>query len=246
LVCSAADDPGAWLSSYGGTAPILERHGVRLGMADLRAAEDGVEALLDDLALGALPRPSVGIDGWSDAPIDELVLHIVAEHHGYMRAELARLARLARLLTTSLPASAVLDGLQSAINLLRQTWLAHLVREESELFPHCLELTRWRRDDGRDRLERLLDASHHMTHDHRELSGLDGRVLERVTTLERSGQAGHAVLTALRNLLQAMAADRLAHTSKEDDILVPAVLFAQEMLRAESERSRSSRRSALR
>jgi regulator of cell morphogenesis and NO signaling len=98
---------------------------------------DEVQAALDSAATTADPSP---VD-WSQAPLQELIEHIVAKHHSYVKAELPRLATLARkVVNRHGDTQAHLPALQNAIAQLDEELTRHLAKEENVLFPYVAAL----------------------------------------------------------------------------------------------------------
>jgi regulator of cell morphogenesis and NO signaling len=98
---------------------------------------DAVLAALDSAATTAEPSP---VD-WSQAPLQELIEHIVAKHHSYVKAELPRLATLAqKVVNRHGDTQAHLPALQKAIAQLDEELTHHLAKEENVLFPYIAAL----------------------------------------------------------------------------------------------------------
>ena len=73
---------------------------------------------------------------WSGSPLSHLTRHLIAQHHHFVRDELARIAsRLMDLCTPRSPATNDLLALRVEFARLSETVLAHLHREEATVFP---------------------------------------------------------------------------------------------------------------
>lgn len=78
---------------------------------------------------------------WAGAPLHELIDHIVATHHSYVKAELPRLAVLAqRVVNRHGDTQPHLLALQKAIAQLDDELTYHLAKEENVLFPYVAAL----------------------------------------------------------------------------------------------------------
>ncbi len=73
---------------------------------------------------------------WLEKSLSELILHIVSEHHGFLRTELPRLQALAEKVVQVHGARFPhLDGLQQILAGFREEIESHLDKEEQILFP---------------------------------------------------------------------------------------------------------------
>ncbi len=115
----------------GGRKPLAEACAAR------DVSVDAVLAALDYAATAAEPSP---VD-WSQTPLQDLIEHIVAKHHSYVKAELPRLAALAqKVVNRHGDTQAHLPALQNAIAQLDQELTHHLAKEENVLFPYIVTL----------------------------------------------------------------------------------------------------------
>ena len=124
-------------------ARVFEKYGIDYccgGKVALGAAcgERGIVLgqLVQELDRAAAPSTGAERD-WQTAPLNELIDHILARHHAYLKAELPRLARLIEKVTKAHGAkhSDSLVPLGETFNALRQELDAHLMKEEVVLFP---------------------------------------------------------------------------------------------------------------
>jgi regulator of cell morphogenesis and NO signaling len=115
----------------GGRKPLTEACGERnLQVADVVAA-------LESAAKIANPA---GTD-WSKAPMRQLIGHIVATHHEYVKNELPRLAMLAeRVVNRHGDTQAHLPQLKAVLAQLDEELTHHLAKEEHVLFPYITKL----------------------------------------------------------------------------------------------------------
>lgn len=247
---SAVDPVVGLLAQYPEVRPVLADAGLVPVANDDETLEEAcakqgaaVDEVLWQCAIAAQAAPPPDDEDWTNATIDELVGHIVTVHHAYMRAELGRLVVLVDGLAQRAPEPAPrLGALQAAVTYFHQRWTSHLDREEQDLFPLCQRMESARTQGELIQLEDRLVGLRELSHDHDEIVLLEERLRGRIEAAcddlpERLADLRRVIET----LVDGLRADTLAHARKEDDILLPAVFFAQEMLRADSERLRVPR-----
>ncbi len=202
-------------------ARVLERLGLDYccgGRRSLReaCAERGLDAGTVSVFLEHELDP-VGLEGrdWRSAPLADLCVHIVEEHHGRLRWELPRLCELAeRAASTHGEAQPQLHELRDELERLRVELEAHIAEEERELFPILAA------DGVLDpaQLERLL-------HDHDET----GERLRRLRELSGDYATEQALCATHLTLLQGLHGlelDLHQHVHEENNILFPRALAA--------------------
>jgi regulator of cell morphogenesis and NO signaling len=115
----------------GGRKPLAEACGDRkLSVGEVMAALD---------AATKAEAPS-GFD-WAQASLEQLIKHIVATHHAYVKRELPRLAALAQKVVDRHGATqAHLPALQNVLAQLDEELIHHLGKEEHVLFPYIADL----------------------------------------------------------------------------------------------------------
>ncbi len=98
---------------------------------------DDVVSALDSAAQSAAPA---GTD-WAQASLRQLVAHIVATHHEYVKSELPRLAMLAeKVVNRHGDTQAHLPVLKNVLAQLDEELIHHLGKEEHILFPYITKL----------------------------------------------------------------------------------------------------------
>jgi regulator of cell morphogenesis and NO signaling len=128
---------------------VFEHYGIdyccggRKPLAEACAASgtevDAVIAALESAA--GIPAPTA--EDWSRRSMEDLVAHIVATHHAYVKRELPRLAVLAqKVVNRHGAARAELPAIQSALSKLDEELTQHLAKEEAILFPYIVQLER--------------------------------------------------------------------------------------------------------
>jgi iron-sulfur cluster repair protein YtfE (RIC family) len=180
-----------------------------------------------ELARAAQPPPTRAGDDLASASLTELVDHLLRHHHHPLRCELNRVSLLIRQLTRVHPHQRDIQALASGFALLRDSLLVHLLQEELEAFPLCVELESRRHDVRSGCDPAMAEPLHFMAAGHLET----GDDLERLCQLAR-----RAVLTndpdveLVIRALMAMEQDLRVHTAIENEILLPAGLFICELL----------------
>ncbi len=80
---------------------------------------------------------------WSEASLESLIMHIVSQHHEYVKKELPRLDTLAQKVVAKHGSLHVeLPEIQFALQALDQDLSQHLMKEEQVLFPYIANLER--------------------------------------------------------------------------------------------------------
>ena len=175
-------------------------------------------ALLGELARACRLRPTSddGTD-WSQLGMSELIAHILATHHPYLWAELGRFQLLIAQLAPG-------SGLEGRITLWCDDLRAHMEHEEDELFPLCLRLEQ---DHGETAPDPELPL-HGMYRGHSDASSELRAISEGVASLTENAADGSP--DALARLTFAdLITDLHQHVELEDGVLLPAVLFNQEL-----------------
>lgn len=191
-----------------------------------RVEVDAVIAALEAAAVS--PAPTT--EDWSKKSMEELVNHIIATHHAYVKSELPRLATLAKKVVSRHGAiRPELLQLQSALATLGEELTQHLAKEEAILFPYIVQLERALRD-GRSEpdacfgtvanpiamMMREHDAAGSLLAEMRRLSG-------NFTTPEGACPTYHAYYDGLREF----EVDLHQHIHLENNILFPRAIEAQ-------------------
>jgi regulator of cell morphogenesis and NO signaling len=97
-----------------------------------------LEALLDKLAAS---KPESEEHDWKTAPLNDLIVYIVARHHAYLKSELPRIVDLfAKVLRAHGEREPRLAEVSEVFEVLKEELDAHLMREEMILFPAIVKL----------------------------------------------------------------------------------------------------------
>lgn len=115
----------------GGRKPLAE------ACAERHIAVDNVVAALEAAAGDNAPLPA----DWTQAPLGNLIEHIVATHHAYVKSELPRLAVLAqKVVNRHGDTQAHLPAMQKVLAELDEELIHHLGKEEHVLFPYISKM----------------------------------------------------------------------------------------------------------
>ena len=162
---------------------------------------------------------------WSQAPLSELIHHIVSTHHEYLKAELPALdARLARVIQAHGAAHGdMLKSLQWVFNGVRDELLTHLRKEEVILFPAIEEAER-AREEGRSPAPLpfgSLDNPIRMMMLEHDNAGEALSQMRNITGSYTLPADACGTFRALYSGLQEMEADLHQHIHLENNILFP-------------------------
>ncbi|OPZ82800.1 MAG: Iron-sulfur cluster repair protein YtfE [bacterium ADurb.Bin429] len=156
---------------------------------------------------------------WSDAPIEELIDHIIATHHTYMHRELPRLEGIMALVgRVHGPAHGdVLEPLAEAFTSLKTELEAHLIKEEEVVFPAIARVVGGQRDESAVSGARELEDEH-------EAAGALLHEMHRLTDDFAVPDGVCATYEALYHDLQALEQDIHRHIHLENNVLFPRLL----------------------
>jgi len=117
----------------GGRKPLAEA--CAAGNIELNTVVSALES--------AAVAPAAIAANWQQSPMAELVAHIVATHHTYVKSELPRLAMLAqKVVNRHGDTKPELPQIQAALAALDEELTQHLAKEEAILFPFIVKLER--------------------------------------------------------------------------------------------------------
>ncbi len=139
-----------------GTIRVFQRHGIDFCCGGKRplaeaCAEHGVDfALLRDELAAAAAGPQDDDRAWDEAPLAELVDHIVVRFHDKLREDLPRLAAMADRVVEVHGAKhpETLPAVARTFHALRSELELHTMKEERVLFPYVREMEQVEARDG--------------------------------------------------------------------------------------------------
>jgi regulator of cell morphogenesis and NO signaling len=212
---------------------VFEHYGIdyccggRKPLAEACAASQvEVDAVISALEAAATAGAPVAED-WPQRSMDELVGHIVATHHAYVKRELPRLAVLAQKVVNRHGARrAELPAIQTALTSLDEELTLHLAKEETILFPHIVKLERSRTSGAAMPSACFGTVAHPiqmMTQEHDAAGTLLAemrRLSQNFTTPEDACPTYHAFYDGLKEFEQ----DLHQHIHLENNILFPRAI----------------------
>jgi len=164
---------------------------------------------------------------WNEAPIEELVAHILDTHHAYLVAELGPLGALvAKVARAHGDAHPELAEIEQTFLAIESELREHMPKEEIVLFPACLELAA-----GGDVPLDIAAPIAVMVAEHADV----GAELTRLRTLTRDYEVPGDACNSYRAMLDRLAtleADTHRHIHEENNILFPRALRLAEERRA--------------
>jgi iron-sulfur cluster repair protein YtfE (RIC family) len=213
--------------------------GVGFSLGEWSTAPAWAALTLARAARPPLP-PSVPEQDWTMATIPELIADIVTAYHIPLRHELERMMIIIDHLAV-VHQHAVFTALRTVYQDFNDQLSLHLDQEESDLFPLCIELEEAL--SGRQAWEErdLTSLVRFTWHGHADYESGLVRImdlLEAATSITGSRDPDIAVF---REGLKAMARDMAIHTAKEAELLLPAAIFSEELLRSRPSTERIQR-----
>jgi regulator of cell morphogenesis and NO signaling len=132
-------------SATPGVARVFERFGIDYccgGERSLAQACSAAKVNLREVEEAfKKPQPPSGDCDWQEATLAELVKHIVAKHHEYVRQEIQRMIPLfAKVAGAHGKKHPELEKIQSSFQALAEELTTHTMKEERMLFPYIAQL----------------------------------------------------------------------------------------------------------
>jgi regulator of cell morphogenesis and NO signaling len=226
---------------YPQTRQVFEKHGIDCCCGggrrlDVAASERGiaVSELLADLQ-AALNGPSAAhgpvAKDWSDAPLRELVDHILRVHHAYLREALPRVSGLLQKVSHAHDKrhGKMLGGVQRQFAMLTEELTDHMMKEEMVLFPHVVAAEAHRQGNGLPLAACFSSVSfpiRQMESEH-EAAGNALRAIREATGGYILPPDCCPTFRALYDELQQLEADLHEHVHLENNILFPRAIAAE-------------------
>lgn len=226
---------GRLVAEQPGRAEVLDRYGIDYCCGGKRPLERAcrekaldIEAVVWDLAVADAQADSVETFDAMRATMAELVDHIVATHHKYLRRELPRLAAHMSKVATVHEAHPELIEARDVFAGLKEELEAHMLKEEEVLFPMIKQL------EGATVLPqlpcgRVIRPIVVMEHEHAEA----GAALARLRALTDGYTPPDWACATYRALLAGLArleSDLHRHIHEENNILFPRACDAEAAL----------------
>jgi regulator of cell morphogenesis and NO signaling len=185
-----------------------------------------------------LPRTSAAtarrhhdVSPWPEAPLPDLVSHIVNEHHRFAFRQVKRLERLlAQVVDQQAREHPQLIELQVLFLALSDTLTAHMIREEQMLFPYILQL-----EEAVEQGERLARPVFGSVRDPIDVFMVEHEGMKAaLKKIRAAGEAysllfleGSASWKALARGLKALAQSLDRHVELEDTVLFPRAVSVE-------------------
>ena len=214
-----------------GTIRVFQQHGIDFccqGGRPLAAAceEKGIafETLRDELAAAAA-GPAGETRDWDEAPLGELIDHILDRYHQRLREDLPRLdAMAAKVLSVhGEKHPETLPALAATVQALRAELESHMLKEEQVLFPAVRAL-----EEGGGAPAPWLSAPIAMMEDEHDVAA---RALAELRRLTGAFQPPAGACTTFRGLYHGLAeleSDTHRHIHLENNVLFPRAARLEE------------------
>ena len=207
----------------GGRRSVAEA--CRTAAVSPEAVEDALQALSDSTAAGP--------DAAADWPLDRLIDHIVATHHGYVRTALPAITGfLAKLVSVHGERHPELARVARGFDKLRQDFEQHLVKEERVLFPYIRTLAvdpRGPEPRHQSPFGSVENPIRMMEREHRDAAD-DLREIRELTNGYTAPEDGCATYRACMNELARFESDLHRHVHLENNVLFPRAVTLEASL----------------
>ena len=215
---------GQIVAEFPRTAPVFETYGIDYccggkvtlnfhfakGKLDPQAVLAALEA--------AVAAPAEPTTNWAEAPLPELVAHILDTHHAYLEAAMPRLSRLAnKVARVHGDHHPELRELARVYAGFAEEMTTHMRKEESILFPAILRLCAGAGDFPVDRPIHVMEAEH-------EAAGADLARMRELTGDYTPPEDACGSYRALFAGLAELETDTFRHVHKENSILFPRAI----------------------
>ncbi|HXP91490.1 MAG TPA: iron-sulfur cluster repair di-iron protein [Fibrobacteria bacterium] len=215
---------------------VFERHGIDYCCGGKRSIGSAAsEANIDlDALIAELERdPGSPVDrDWQNATVAEIVRHVLAEHHAWLRENLPRISALTEKVAQvhGAHAPSVVE-LRDAFEAVRADLEPHLEKEERVLFPAALRLE----ETGEVSLgchaqigASLEPPMARMEEEHREVGALLAKIKDLTDDFRPPPQACNT-WRACYDALSELDSNTRAHIHLENEALHPRIRALQEM-----------------
>jgi regulator of cell morphogenesis and NO signaling len=177
-------------------------------------------------------RPDAGRD-WAGVPLTELMEHIVAWHHGFLRAELPWAGVMARRVNQKHGSEhEFLRSLETAVLALREELETHLMKEERILFPYIASMEAAASGGphpGPSCFGTVANPIRMMEFEH-DSARETLQILRSLTSDYRTPPGSCVSFRVLYGSLMAIEEDLHVHIALENEVLHPAALELERRL----------------
>lgn len=200
-----------------------------LGEACRKSGLD-LDRILEALVCADVKHSKSDNEDFGTMPLDQLVDHIVARHHAFLRRELPRLNQLARkVATVHGEKEPHLMQVAETLQVLTQELECHMKKEETILFPVIRVMAQ---SEGLPPMPfgTLANPIHAMEAEHDEAGGGLGRMAELTNDFTPPDWACNTYRALLDGLYE-LEQDLHQHIHKENNILFPKALGEEQRRR---------------
>jgi regulator of cell morphogenesis and NO signaling len=187
-----------------------------------------VDAVLAALTAAENSRAETQTTNWSEAPLADLMAHIMNKHHAYVRQELPRLGALAtKVATKHGPNHPETTQVQEIFEALSDELTTHLMKEEQVLFPYVERMEEAvieKRPNAQSSCFGTVQNPVRMMEMEHDSAGEALRELRKVTNDYRAPQDACMSFQALYKGLEEFEADLHQHIHLENNILFPRAI----------------------
>ncbi|WP_306590136.1 iron-sulfur cluster repair di-iron protein [Geothrix sp. 21YS21S-4] len=195
-----------------------------------RAAGQAPEAVLKGLEALELPMAGVpSLRDWKAASLTDLIGHIIATHHEYLRTELPRLdVLMAKVLAVHQERHPELARVGEIFRALAGDLMPHLIKEEQILFPYIQRMEKG--EAGSSCFGSVQSPIRVMEMEHEAVGGLLAELRE-LTSAYAVPADGCATFRALYDGLETLERDLHLHIYLENQVLHPRAAALEAELR---------------
>ena len=179
-------------------------------------------------------KESLEKEQFSNWPLDQLIDHIVEEHHGYVKRAIGDLEQyLGKVVKVHGQHNPELHAILENFNLIRMELLAHMQKEEMVLFPYIKKMVASRKD-GVSLPPPMFGAVQNpiqlMEEEHEEAGGLMKKINSLSSNYTPPEHACNTYMVSFK-LLEEFENDLHMHIHLENNILFPkAIVMEKELL----------------
>jgi regulator of cell morphogenesis and NO signaling len=187
-----------------------------------------VDAVLTALTAAENSRAETQTTNWSEAPLADLMAHIMNKHHAYVRQELPRLGALAtKVATKHGPNHPETTQVQEICEALSDELTTHLMKEEQVLFPYVERMEEAvieKRPNAQSSCFGTVQNPVRMMMMEHDSAGEALRQLRALTNDYKAPQDACMSFQALYKGLEEFEADLHQHIHLENNILFPRAI----------------------
>lgn len=225
------DKIGSIVVVFPGASNILKKYGIDFCCGGGRPLAKAIEEKsldqeqvlreLNEAYEAAVLRTQDNNRDWRQAPMSELIDHIVQKHHGFLNQELPVISEfVTKVLRVHGVHHGNLAGLHRAFHALKTELEQHLISEETVMFPLVCE---YEKNEDPLALRRAQEAINELESEHTGAGDLLKEMRELTENYTLPADACRTYTLAFQKL-EALESDLFEHIHLENNILFPRVL----------------------